>query len=461
MPADPPVSLWPDPEALGTLTDLYELTMMAGYEAEGMADLPATFELFVRTLPKDRAYLVVSGLEQAIDGLLRLRFSEEQVAWLRAHPSFSHIKDAWFDRLRSLRFRGDLWAIPEGTVVFPGEPLVRVEATLEQAQWIETFLINAIAYPTMVSSKASRVVLAASGRSVMEFGARRGHGAMAPLLAARSSYLAGFDGTSHVEAARRLGIPAVGTMAHSWVQSFVDERQAFDAFSRHFGGAATMLVDTYDTLGGVRSAASVEPPVQGIRLDSGDLMGLSKGARAILDSAGRREVRIVASGDLDEWKVDQLVRGGAPIDVFGVGTELITIRDAPSIAMVYKLVALSGEGRIKLSTDKASVPLAKQVYRRRDGRGRLAGDLVAQVDEQHDGEPLLVPVLQGGCAVGPLEGLDAIRARCREQIASLPDALKGIDATPAYPVRISDILRGEAVRIEHRLRSGLAGPEGT
>jgi nicotinate phosphoribosyltransferase len=459
MPADPPVSLWPDPEALGTLTDLYEVTMMAGYEAEGMADIPATFELFVRKLPPNRAYLVVSGLEQAIDGLLRLRFSEEQITWLRAHPTFSRINDRWFDRLRTLRFRGDVWAIPEGTVVFPGEPLVRVEATLEQAQWIETFLINALAYPTMVSSKASRVIAAASGRSVVEFGARRGHGPMAPFMAARSAYIAGFDGTSHVEAARRLGIPAVGTMAHSWIQSFEHEQAAFDAFSRHFGGAATMLVDTYDTLEGVQRAISVEPPVQGIRLDSGNLLELSNAARAILDSARRHEVRIVASGDLDEWKVDELVRGGAPIDVFGVGTELITSRDAPSIAMVYKLVEVSGEGRIKLSPDKVSVPMAKQVFRRRDDQGRFSGDLVAQADEVQDGEPLLLPVVQGGRLLGPMAGLDALRARCREQIASLPETLRGIDASPVYPVQVSDLLRDEAVRLERRLRSGLLDPE--
>jgi nicotinate phosphoribosyltransferase len=456
MPADPPVSLWPDPEALGTLTDLYELTMMAGYEAEGMADLPATFELFVRTLPKDRAYLVVSGLEQAIDGLLRLRFSEEQVAWLRAHPSFSHIKDAWFDRLRSLRFRGDLWAIPEGTVVFPGEPLVRVEATLEQAQWIETFLINACAYPTMVASKASRIIQVAGGRSVVEFGARRGHGPMAPFLAARSAYLAGFSGTSHVEAARRLGIPAIGTMAHSWIQSFEDEQASFEAFSRHFGAQSTMLVDTYDTLEGVRRAATIEPPAAGVRLDSGDLLELSRGARAILDAHDRTQTRIFASGDLDEWTIDRLVRAGAPIDAFGVGTELITSRDAPSIAMVYKIVALAGEGRLKLSADKVSIPLGKQVFRSRDGQGRFAGDRVTRFDESAEGEPLLTPILRGGELVQPLPGLDAIRSRCADQVATLPDALLGLDAQADYPVVFSDSLKDEAARIAHRLRSGPA-----
>ena len=458
MPEPPPVSLWPDPEALGTLTDLYELTMMAGYAAEGVAGVPATFELFVRKLPANRAYLVFAGLEQAVEGLRRLRFSQEQVEWIRGHPSFSGIDDGWFDHLRSLRFTGDIWAVPEGTVVFPGEPLIRVEAPIEQAQWVETFLINAIAYPTMVASKAARVVGAAAGRSVVEFGARRGHGPMAPFLAARSAYLSGFDGTSHVEAARRLGIPAVGTMAHSWVQSFVDERAAFEAFSRHFGGNATLLVDTYDTLEGVRRASAIEPPVQGVRLDSGDLLGLSKGARAILDASDRSGVRIVASGDLDEWEIDRLVRGGAPIDVFGVGTELITSRDVPSIGMVYKLVAVDGEGRIKLSKDKASVPLAKQVFRRRDDQGRFLGDLVARSDEPSPGEPLLSPVLRGGRLTCDWPSLDAIRSRCAEQLAMLPGSMRRLDPEPVVPVSISDALCLEADRLRRSMTTGPSAP---
>ncbi|MEW4570503.1 nicotinate phosphoribosyltransferase [Tautonia sp. JC769] len=458
MPGTPPISLWPDPDAIGTLTDLYELTMMAGYAAEGMAETPATFELFVRKLPANRSYLVFAGLEQAIDGLLSMRFGDEQVAWLRKHPTFQHVDPSWFDRLRSLRFTGDVWAAPEGSVVFPNEPLVRVEAPLEQAQWIETFLINACAYPTMVASKASRIIHVAGGRSVVEFGARRGHGPMAPLLAARSAYLAGFSGTSHVEAARRLGIPAIGTMAHSWIQSFEDELASFRAFGRHFGAQSTMLVDTYDTLEGVRRAASIEPAVAGVRLDSGDLLALSREARSILDAHDRPRTRIFASGDLDEWAIDRLVRAGAPIDAFGVGTELITSRDAPSLAMVYKIVAYDGTGRLKLSPDKVSIPLAKQVFRSRDGQGRFAGDRVTRFDEPAEGEPLLIPVLRGGELVDPLPGLDAIRSRCADQIASLPDALLTLDAQGDYPVDFSSSLTDEADRIAHRLRTGPAGP---
>lgn len=447
------VSLWPDPNALGPLTDLYELTMMAGYAAEGMASTPATFELFVRKLPKNRSYLVFAGLEQAIDGLLRLRFSEEQIDWLRTLPIFQKIDPGWFDHLRRLRFTGDVWAMPEGTIVFPGEPLVRVEAPIEQAQWVETFLINCLAYPTLIASKASRIVWAAAGRAVVEFGARRGHGPMAPFLAARSAYLAGFDGTSHVESARRLGIPPMGTMAHSWVQAFEDERASFEAFSRHFGAQSTLLVDTYDTPEGVRKATAIAPPVAAVRLDSGDLLDLSRQARVILDQYDRRSVRIFASGDLDEWEIDRLVKARAPIDAFGVGTELITSRDAPSLAMVYKIVAFDGEGRLKLSKDKVSVPLAKQVFRRFNEEGRFAGDLVARFDETPEGEPLLAQVVRGGKLIGPMPGLDAIRARCAAQVDALPETLRGLDESHAYPVEFSGSLRDEAKRIEGRLKA--------
>lgn len=446
------VSLWPDPDALGPLTDLYELTMMAGYAAEGMASTQATFELFVRKLPTNRSYLVFAGLEQAIDGLLRLKFADEQVDWLRSLPVFRQINPGWFDHLRTLRFTGDVWAVPEGTVVFPGEPLVRVEAPIEQAQWVETFLINCLAYPTLVASKASRIVWAAAGRPVVEFGARRGHGPMAPFLAARSASLAGFSGTSHVEAARRLGIPPMGTMAHSWVQAFENEQAAFEAFSHHFGAQSTLLVDTYDTLDGVRRAAAIEPPVAAIRLDSGDLLELSLGAREILDAHNRAGVQIFASGDLDEWAIDRLVGAGAPIDAFGVGTELITSRDAPSLAMVYKIVAFDGEGRLKLSKEKVSVPLAKQVFRRFDNEGRFAGDLVARFDEAPEGEPLLSEVVRGGQPIKPMPDLDAIRARCEAQVDALPDSLRGLDEAPAYLVEFSAALRREAERIELRLK---------
>jgi nicotinate phosphoribosyltransferase len=444
---DPPVCLWPDPNALGPVTDLYQLTMMAGYHATGMADRPATFELFVRRLPPNRAYLVLAGLEQALGDLVRLAFSADQVAWLADQPAFGSVDRSFFDWLATLRFEGDVWAMPEGTVAFPGETLVRVEAPLAQAQWIETYLIAALNYPTLVASKAARIVEQARGRGLFDFGARRGHGPHAGMLAARAAYLAGFDGTSHVEAARRVGIPAVGTMAHAWVQAFGDERAAFEAFARVFPRASTLLVDTYDTPEGVRRAAAIGPAVGAVRIDSGDLAGLGREAREILDGAGRGSTRIVASGDLDERKIAEFVAAGAPIDAFGVGTELVTSRDAPALSMVYKLVALDGEGRIKRSPGKRTYPLGKQVWRRRDGDGRFSGDHVTRHDEVSDGEPLLRPYVASGRLAGNLPTIAAIREHARDQLAALPGRLRGLDAAPDYPVTYSDALEAAAHRL--------------
>ena len=447
MNPEPPISLWPDPDALGPVTDLYELTMIAGYFASGIADRSASFELFVRKMPANRAYLVFAGLEQAMGDLLRLAFKPEQIETIRRWPIFQAVDPAILDSLAKLRFEGDVWAVPEGTVVFPGETLLRVTAPLAQAQWVETFLVASLAYPTLVASKAARMVAVARGRSLYEFGARRGHGPHAGFLAARAAYLAGFAGTSHVEAARLLGISASGTMAHSWVQAFPNEPAAFAAFARVFGQSASLLVDTYDTLDGVRNAAAIEGPIQAIRIDSGDLEDLSRRSRAILDERGRTGVKIMASGDLDEYRIARLVESGAPVDGFGVGTELITSRDAPALGMVYKLVELDGQGKFKLSPAKKTYPMAKQVFRRRDVSGRFAGDLVTRADESAEGEPLLVPVVRAGRLVNPLPTLDSIRERCREQLNALPERLLGLDAKPDYPITYSDALEADARRL--------------
>ncbi len=447
MSPRPPVSLWPDPSALGTLTDLYELTMMAGYHAAGMAGEKACFEMFVRKMPSNRAYLVFAGLEQAIGDLLRLAFDPAQIDEIRRWPAFRHVDPAVMDKLAQTRFEGDVYAIPEGTVVFAGETLLRVEAPLPQAQWVETHLLASIAYPTLVASKAARVVTAARGRSLFEFGARRGHGPLAGLLAARSAMIAGFAGTSHVEAARRLGVPAVGTMAHSWIQSFPTEAEAFSTFARAFPGSVTLLVDTFDTLEGVRLAASIEPPVNAIRIDSGDLGALARDARAILDQHGRSGVKIVVSSDLDEHHIHELVSSGAPIDGFGVGTELITSRDAPALALVYKLVELDGVGKFKLSPGKKSYPMAKQVFRRRDRSDRFCGDHVTRADESAEGEPLLVPILRAGRQVSDLPTLENIENHCRNQLAALPARLLALDAKPDYPITYSDALEADARRL--------------
>lgn len=437
MVREAPVSLWPDPDALGPLTDLYQLTMMAGYAAAGIDHKTATFELFVRRLPPNRSYLVFAGLEQAVGDLLRLAFSPGQVEAIRRLAAFRHVDASWFETLTRFRFTGNIWAMPEGTVAFAGETLLRVEAPLAQAQLAETFLLASLAYPTLVASKAARIVEAAGGRLLYDFGARRAHGPQAGYLAARASYLAGFAGTSHVDAALRLGIPAVGTMAHSWVQAFPDEAAAFGAFARTFPESTTLLVDTYDTVEGVRRAIDVVPRAKAVRIDSGDLLDLSRMARALLDQAGRPEVRILASGDLDEWKIRDVVSAGAPIEAFGVGTELVTSRDAPALAMVYKLVALDGQGTFKLSPGKKTYPFAKQVWRRRDGQGRFAGDHVTLDDETAEGDPLLVPIVRDGHPVNPWPSLEEIQGHARVQHEALPPKLRQLDEVAAYLITYS------------------------
>lgn len=447
MTIEPPVSLWPAPEALGPVTDLYQLTMMAGYAASGMDRARATFELFVRRLPPGRSYLVFAGLEQAVGDLLRLAFSREQVEAIRRWPAFDRVDPGFFDALPELRFEGDVWAIPEGTVVFAGEPLLRVEAPLPQAQWVETILLASLGYPTLVASKAARVTEAAAGRPVYDFGARRGHGPHAGLLAARAAYLAGCAGTSHVEAARRLGIPCVGTMAHSWVQSFESEADAFATYARLFPGATTLLVDTYDVEKGVRKAAQIEPAVQAVRIDSGDLGELARRARSILDAHDRAATKILGSGDLDEHSIGALVAAEVPFDAFGVGTELITSRDAPALSMVYKLVELDGAGRVKLSPGKKTYPLTKQVFRCYDDGNRFAYDRVTGAGESAEGEPLLIPVILEGKLAGPLPRLEIIRSHCRDQLARLPAPARARHEGPAYPIVYSDLLEDDARRL--------------
>ena len=452
MNPTPPVSLWPDPDALGPVTDLYQLTMAAGYYANGMAEKLATFEVFVRRLPPNRSFLVFAGLEQAIGDLTRLVFSDEQIDELRQWPAFRSLPLEFFEPVRSLRFQGDVWAAPEGSVVFPGETLVRVTAPLPQAQWVETFLLASLGYPTLVASKAARMVMAARGKPLFEFGARRAHGPHAGMLAARASYLAGFAATSHVEAARRLNIPCVGTMAHSWVQAFETEREAFAAYARVFPDTTTLLVDTYDTLEGVRLAATLDAPVGAIRIDSGDTAELARRAREILDAHGRADVQILASGDLEETALAAFAGSDAPIDGYGIGTELVTSRDAPALSMVYKLVELEGRGVYKLAPGKRTYPAAKQVYRRLDADGRFAGDLAARADEPPPaaGQPLLVPILRGGRLAAPLPSLDAIRRRCAEQLAALPEPLRALETDYVYPVEYSELLEAEAKRLMTR-----------
>lgn len=430
------------PDNLGLLVDLYELVMADAYLREGMND-EATFDLFVRSLPPHRAFLVSAGLEAALHYLEHFRVDADGIAYLRTLGLFS---DDFLGYLSSFRFSGEVWAIPEGAVCFPPEPLLEVTAPRIEAQLVETFLLNALNYQVMVASKAARVVLAAQGRSVIDFSPRRDHGADAAMKAARASYIAGCTGTSNVLAGKEYGIPVVGTMAHSYVMSFPDELSAFRSFARDFPQNAVLLIDTYDTVQGAHHAVTVgremrarSHRLRGVRLDSGDLVQLSREVRAIFDAAGLTDVQILLSGDLDEYRIASALAEGAVADSFGVGTALGTSEDAPTMGGVYKLVEDRGGPKIKLSTGKATLPGRKQVWRRaQDGQ---IGDIIGLRDEEEprDHEPLLQQVMTAGRVVRP-EPLGEMRARCAQNLIRLPAAFKDLRDVPNPPVTLSPTL---------------------
>jgi nicotinate phosphoribosyltransferase len=425
------------PGGSGLATDLYQLTMAAAYRARGL-NPRATFELFVRRLPRNRSFLLAAGLEQALRYLEELRFEPDEIEWLRGLPVFRDVDLAF---LSDFRFTGDVDAIPEGTAVFENEPLLRVSAPLIEAQIAETYLLSTVNFQTLIASKAARGVLAARGRPIFEFGFRRAHGPGAAMLGARAAMIAGCAGTSNVLAGRALGVPVLGTMAHSWVMAHDDEARAFEDFARTFPGQAVLLVDTYDTLEGVRKAARI-PGVTAVRLDSGDLGALARESRRILDEAGARDIKIVASGDLNEYKIHSLLAGGAPIDAFGVGTELATSVDAPALGGVYKLVEMEAGGRkvgrAKASAEKATYPLGKQVFRT-FSEGRYRADTIGAMDEPLPGEKLLVPAMRNGRALGR-PALAEIRELAGRELARLPGEVARLDDPARYPVRFSDVL---------------------
>jgi nicotinate phosphoribosyltransferase len=429
-------------------TDLYELTMAAGYFAAGKTRDIATFELTVRRMPDHRNFLVAAGLQQVIEYLADFRFEDNEIEYLRSLRQFARAPAEFFDFLRQLRFTGDLFAMPEGTPVFPGEPILVVRAPLIEAQLVETYLLSSIAFQTTIASKAARCVLAAKGRSVVEFGSRRAHSPEAGPLAGRAAYLAGCTGTSNAEAGLRYGVPVFGTAAHSWVMSFPDEESSFRALQKILGEATVYLVDTYDPMEGTRLAIRLGRPVWGIRLDSGDLAKQGIAIRKLLDESGFPDVKIMATNDLNERKISALLEAGAPIDAFGVGTELATSSDAPSLSAIYKLVELrSGEAHTytaKFSEEKSTLPGTKQVY-------RYAGyDLVTlygECEAESQGEPLLRPVLAGGVLVEPYPGLEELRTRTAEAIARLPRSLHSLEDVPPYPVKISQSLERLAAEV--------------
>jgi nicotinate phosphoribosyltransferase len=436
------------PAETSLLTDRYEITMAASYHRLGRND-PAVFELFVRKLPPYRDWLVVCGLGPTLRIISEMGFGPAELEYL----STLDCRDDFLSYLEGFRFSGDIDAMPEGTIAFADEPLVRVTAPLIEAQLLETLLLNQINFQTMIATKAARVVLAADakGESVIDFSPRRDHGVDAAMKVARASAVAGFGATSNMAAAMRYGLLPVGTMAHSYVLSFESEQEAFEAFMRDNPGNALLLVDTYDTIEGVRRAIEAsrrtEIPLTGIRIDSGDLAGLARKSRRLLDEAGFAEAVIVASGDLDEHRIAELCRAGTPIDLWGVGTELGTSRDSPVVNGVYKIVSeLRGgvwRGVAKLTEGKATLPGAKQVFRRIEG-GAMVEDVVGAAEEELDGEPLLVPAMRRGEIVHA-ETLDQMRERTKRSLDSLPTALRSPGERPRYPVRHSEALT-EAAR---------------
>jgi nicotinate phosphoribosyltransferase len=428
-----------NPVSSPLLTDLYELTMLQAYYERGMTD-PAVFELFVRKLPPKRDFLVAAGLEQALDFIEGMRFGEEELDWIR---TCGHFKPAFADRLAKLRFTGDVHALPEGTILFPNEPLLRVTAPLPEAQLLETRILNLMHFQTAIASKAARSRLAAGAKGLIDFGLRRAHGAEAGLLAARASYLAGFDGTSTALAGARFGIPVFGTMAHSFVQAHDVEADAFAHFAAAFPEKAVLLIDTYDTVEGARIAVRATPELKGVRLDSGDLDDLSRKVRQILDANGAKSALIFASGNLDEDAVGRLVAAGAPIDSFGVGTAMTTSADQPYLDAVYKLQEFAGRPRRKRSTGKATWPGRKQVYRRYTVEGSFLGDTVTLETDALPADPLIVPVMRGGRRL-PQPSLEESRKHCLRQLARLPKAFP-------YPVEISPALRAAADAVDRSL----------
>jgi nicotinate phosphoribosyltransferase len=423
-------------------TDLYELTMAAAY-FENKENAEATFELFVRNLPRNRSYLVAAGLEQAVDYLRNLRFKKEHINYLRKHPAFKDISAGFFRFLGKLRFQGELWALPEGTVFFANEPILRVRAPIIEAQLVETYLLSTINFQTLIATKASRVVQSARGKDIVEFGGRRAHGPEAALLAARASYIGGCIGTSNVLAGYMFGIPIYGTMAHSFVMNYESEEEAFERFCKTFPSNPALLLDTYDTIKGAKKAVSVKPPPTLVRLDSGDRYELSVQVRKILDDAALKGTKIFASGDLNESTLYDLTSRQAPIDAFGVGTELVTSRDDPALQGIYKIVETRRNGalsfRVKTSEGKRTLPGAKQIYRRYDSSGLLEEDLLTLENEAppRGGKALLLSTLQKGRLVRKLPGIHESRKKALSEVDKLPGKFKKLTSPEPAPVRLS------------------------
>ena len=451
-----PESLFLPEESLGIVTDLYQLTMAAGYYEQHKQD-SATFELSVRHLPKNRSYLIAAGQEQALHYLTHIKFSAEVIQYLRQLPIFNHVSHKFFEYLKNFTFSGTVHAMPEGTIVFAEEPILRVTAPIIESQIVETYLLSAINFQTSIATKASRVVYSAKGREVIDFGTRRAHGPQAGVLAARSSFIGGCKGTSNVFAAYKLGIPAVGTIAHSWVMVFENEQDSFRKFHEIFPDNTILLIDTYDTLVGARHAALIGKKLKSVRIDSGDLLKLSREVRKILDAEGLHHVKIVASGDLNEERIDDLLQNGAPIDSFGVGTEMVTSKDTPALGGIYKLVEREHNGKtmpmMKFSEDKLTYPCRKQVYRAADKNGNFMGDVIGLEGENVGGTPLLIPVMKEGKICYDLPTIHEIQRTASDSLARLSGPFKRLKDAKTYPVMKSKGLEAKRQEVEKLLRN--------
>lgn len=440
------------------VTDLYELTMLQTYFDEG-ENGPAVFEMFFRSLPPSRNFLVFAGLGTVLQYLSRLRFTPHILEALERTALF---RPAFLAYLEHFRFRGDIWALAEGTPCFAREPVLQVHATLPEAQFVETLILNQIHLQTVIASKAIRVVLAAQGRPVVDFGLRRAHGLDAGLKLVRAAFIAGVESTSHVLAGLRYEIPLRGTMAHSAIQAFGDDLTAFRAFARS-DPHTICLVDTFDTMAGVEAVIRLRDElgeafqVRGIRLDSGDLAALAIAARTRLDAAGLAQLIIFASGNLDEYEIQRLLSRNAPIDGFGVGTRMDVSADAPALDCAYKLAEYNGEGRMKLSAGKVGLPGAKQIFREGGKDGPARGDRIGLRTEEGPGQALLRPVMEGGKVLpDALPSLPEIRDHCRSAVAALPGPCRDLTPAPPYPVQVSPHLAAWQAEIAARIRKRIA-----
>ena len=436
------------------LTDLYQFNMIQAYLEHGQTET-AVFEFFVRKLPERRGFLIAAGLDQALDFLEGLRFSPDELEWLANSGRFGA---KLIEYLANFRFSGDVHAMPEGTVFFANDPILRVTAPLPEAQLVETRLINILHFQSLIAAKAARMVLAAPNKLLVDFGLRRAHGAEAGLMAARASYIAGFAGTATVLADKEFGIPLYGTMAHSYIQAFDDETAAFESFARARPDNLVMLIDTYDTEAAARKVVALAPrlraagiKIRGVRLDSGDLIALSRSVRRILDEGGLADVIIFASGGLDEDALVAFAQAGAPIDGFGIGTSLTTSSDAPALDCAYKLQEYAGLARRKHSAGKVTWPGRKQVWRNYGPGGQMTGDILSVDGDTQRGDPLLQPVMQGGELVGPRPALADIRTYAAQELQRLPEVLRGLEPGAPYPVQISTRLAHLASEVDRRL----------